>query len=275
MDNKFAVLTNTYHGFTLDEALSGIAAAGFQYVELAAVRGWTEHVSSDMSDAQIEEVKQKLSSLGLTAIGMSGHCNLMEEERLDDFRKNIVLASKLGCQYIISSTGEAHFGKGESFSDDVLAKHLKSLVPELEKHHMIMVLEVHGEYGTGESLYKVTRMVDSPYVAINYDTANVVFYGGKYPEEEIKCCVDDVKYVHLKDKAGEMKEWNFPGVGSGNLKLKEFMEYMDSKDYTGPYSIEIEYTEDFCMRDKKPEDLAVANKAVKDSYDYLKSIGRI
>ena len=28
MDNKIAVLTNTYHGFTLDEALNGIAAAG-------------------------------------------------------------------------------------------------------------------------------------------------------------------------------------------------------------------------------------------------------
>jgi len=53
MNNKIAVLTNTYHGFTLDEALNGIAAAGFQYVELAAVRGWTEHVSSDMTEEQL------------------------------------------------------------------------------------------------------------------------------------------------------------------------------------------------------------------------------
>lgn len=275
MNNKVAVLTNTYHGFTLDEALNGIAAAGFKYVELAAVRGWTEHVSSDMTDEQIEEVMQKLDRLGLSVIGMSGHCNLMEEERLEDFKKNIELAAKLGCEYIISSTGEAHFGEGETFSDEVLAKHLKSLVPTLEHYGLTAVLEVHGEYGTGESLYQVTKKVGSPYVAVNYDTANVAFYGGKYPEEEIKTCVDGVKYVHLKDKAGELKEWNFPAVGSGDLKLKEFMEYMDSKNYDGPYSIEIEYTQDFCMRDKEPNDLAVANQAVQDSYNYLKSINRI
>ena len=59
------------------------------------------------------------------------------------------------------------------------------------------------------------------------------------------------------------------------VQQEMFMEYMDSNGYMGPYSIEIEYTEDFCMRDKKPEDLDVANQAVQDSYDYLKSIGRI
>ncbi|MEG2520582.1 MAG: sugar phosphate isomerase/epimerase, partial [Christensenellaceae bacterium] len=201
--------------------------------------------------------------------------NLMEEERLEDFERNIELASYFGCKYIITSTGEAHFGKGEVFADDVLVKNIKRILPKLEEHKITMVLEVHGQYGTGESLYHITKAVDSPYVAVNYDTANVVFYGGKYPEQEIKSCVQGVKYVHLKDKDGDMKDWNFPAVGSGKLKLAEFMEYMDSVSYSGPYSIEIEYIEDFCMRDKVAGDLKVANQAMKDSYCYLKSIHRI
>ncbi len=275
MKNKIAVHTNSYHGFTLDEALAGIAAAGFKYVELTAVRGWTEHVISDMTDEQIEDVKKKLKHYGLEAISLSGHCNLMDETRLADFEKNIELADKFGCAYIVTSTGEAHFGENESFADDVLVENIKRVVPKLKLHGITMVLEVHGEYGTGESLYNIVKAVGSEYVGVNYDTANVVYYGKKYPEQEITTCAEGVKYVHLKDKAGEPGEWNFPAVGSGELKLKEFMEYMDGAGYTGPYCIEIEYTEEFTMREKQSGDIEVANKAMVDSYKYLKSIGRI
>ena len=44
------------------------------------------------------------------------------------------------------------------------------------------------------------------------------------------------------------------------------MEYMDENGYIGSYSIEIEYTPDFCMRDKdQPGDIDVANQQVKES----------
>jgi sugar phosphate isomerase/epimerase len=185
------------------------------------------------------------------------------------------LANELGCKYIVSSTGEAHFGKDEVFTDDMLAKNLKALEPDLKQYGLELVLEVHGEYGTGESLMNVVKKTGSDRVWVNYDTGNVVFYGGKMPEEEIKTCVDYVKYVHLKDKIGPGKEWNFPAIGNGELKLLQFMDYLDAHNYTGPYSIEIEYTESFTMNPKKEGDLTVANQAVKDAYDYLKAHSKI
>ena len=48
MKDIIAVSTNTYHGFSVDQALEGIAAAGFKFVELTAVRGWTEHIMPDL-----------------------------------------------------------------------------------------------------------------------------------------------------------------------------------------------------------------------------------
>ena len=51
MQNILAGHTNSYHTYTLDEALEGIAKAGFKYVELSAVRGWTEHVPLRRHDA--------------------------------------------------------------------------------------------------------------------------------------------------------------------------------------------------------------------------------
>lgn len=276
MKNIFAGHANSYHGFDFEQTLDGISKAGFKYIELAAVLNWTEHVMAFMSDEVLAEKRKLMEKYGISAIGLSGHCNLMEEQRLADFEQNIELASKMGCQYIITSTGEAHFGKDEAFADDVLANNIKRLLPTLEKFNQKLVLELHGIYSTGEAMSRVVRKVDSPLVGINYDTANVLFYGDKLPTDDIKCCVDLVQYVHLKDKVGGKGVWNFPGTGNGELPLKEFMEYMDDHNFTGPYSIEIEFTEDFCMRDKdQPGDIDIANKEMADSYRYLKSLGRV
>lgn len=276
MKNVIAVHSNSYHGFTLDEALEGIAAAGFKYVELSAVKNWTEHVMPDMSDEQLDEVKEKLDNLGLTAVGLSAHANIMDDDRLNDFIESIDLAKKLDCEYIVTSAGEAHFGKDECVADDSLIGNIKKLLPKLEQTGVKMVLETHGEYGTGEALYEITQALDSPLVKICFDTANVLLYGDNLPLDDAKTCVDDIRYVHLKDKIGINKDWNFPGTGNGELDLKGFMEYLDENGYTGPYSIEIEYTPDFCMRDKdQPGDIDVANQQVKESYAYLKSIGRL
>lgn len=275
MKNKIAVNTNSYHGFSVEEALKGIAAAGFEFVELAAVRGWTEHIMPDMPKEKREKVKELLHALNLKAVGLSGHCNLMDENRLNDFIENIKLAHDFGCEYIVSSVGEAHFGENESFTDEDLIANLKKLVPLLEELNIKLVIEIHGEYGTGMKLHHLCENVDSDYVGINYDTANCLFYGNVLPNEEILLCSDRVKYVHLKDHLGDAQIWNFPAVGSGDLKLKEFMNYMDQINYEGVYSVEIEYTQEFTMRNKLPKDLETANQAAKDSYTYLQSLGRI
>ena len=276
MNNIFAGHANSYHGFDFEQTLDGISKAGFKYIELAAVLNWTEHVMSYMSDEELAEKKALMEKYGITPIGMSGHCNLMDADRLEDFKKNIELSAKMGCKYIVTSTGEAHFGKGETIADDVLVENITSLLPTLEKFNQTLVLELHGLYSTGEAMSRVVRRVNSPLVGINYDTANCVHYSGVLPTEDIKCCVDLVKYVHLKDKVGGKGVWNFPGTGNGELPLKEFMEYMDANGFEGPYSIEIEFTEDFCMRDKdQPGDIDKANKEMADSYKYLKSLGRV
>ena len=55
----------------MDEALEGIARAGFRYVELTAVRGWTEHIMPDQDEAQLAHVEDKLRELGLDSASRS------------------------------------------------------------------------------------------------------------------------------------------------------------------------------------------------------------
>jgi len=272
MENKVVISLNSFHGFSTDQALEGAAAAGFQFIEPCAVEHWTEDVLPDMDKAEFERIKQKMAALHLTPIALSGHTNLLDEERLNDFKKKIRLAAELGCKYIITSSGEAHFGKDEQMADDALASTIKGLLPDLQQAGLILGLEVHGDiYCTGTALRPVIEKVGSDSVGICYDTGNTMFYGGKKCTEDIQTCYDIVKYVHLKDAVGGLKEWNFPATGKGNLNLGAFMDYLEGKGYVGPYSVEIEYTADFTMNPKKPGDIDIANQAAKDSFAFFKA----
>ena len=270
MKNRISLSLNSYHGFDTDLALEGAASAGFQFIEPCAVEGWTENILPDMDKVELDRIKKKMTALNLTPIGLSGHCNLLDEKRLNDFRKKIYLAAEFGCKFIISSAGEAHFGKDEKFSDDALAENIKSLLPDLKKTGLILGLELHGDvYNTGSSLRPVIEKIASDLVGVCYDTGNAMYYGGKKCAEEIQTCANIVKYVHLKDAAGGLKEWNFPAAGKGNLNLEVFIDYLERYGYTGPYSVEIEYTADFTMNPKKAGDIEIANSAAKDSFSFV------
>lgn len=267
MERIIGVNSNCYHGYSLEEALHGIHNAGFRYVELTATKGWTEHVFPDQSFAQLCQARQTMEKLDLAAFAMSGHVNLMDTERLRDFILNIQLAHFFGCSYIVSSIGEAHLEDRETTGNEALAANIRSLVPKLEKYGLTMVLELHGQHSTGAVMERIVTLVGSERVKINYDTANAIFYGGVDPAADIDTCMRDVAYMHLKDKAGAQREWNFPALGQGTVDFPRLFKRLEAAGNRCPFSIEIEFTE------KGPKDLAEVNRAVQDSADYLRSQG--
>src|SRR5690554_2528935 len=108
MKRIIAVNSNCYHGYSIEEAIDGIREAGFHYIELTANKGWTEHVFPTMSFNYLNSVKDRLKDAGIVPFAMSGHTNLMDTERIPDFVANMRLAAFFGCDYIVSSIGEAH-----------------------------------------------------------------------------------------------------------------------------------------------------------------------
>lgn len=269
MKRIIAVNSNTYHGFSLEEAIKGIQEAGFNYIELTATKGWTEHVFPTMSLRELYEIEDQLIEAGITPISLSGHTNLMDNNRLDDFIANIRLAHFFGCEFIISSIGEAHLEDKAEASDQKVAANIKNLIPYLEDYNLILGLENHGNHGTGKRLKDIVDLIDSERVVVNYDTANAIFYGEADLdlEADLKTAVDKIGHVHLKDKAGAQAEWNFPALGKGKIDFEALFEILKENDNNSPFSIEIEFEED------GPSDLEEVNQAVKDSYDFLKEAG--
>lgn len=262
-----AVNSNTYHGFSLNEAIKGIKRAGFDYIELTATKGWTEHVFPTMTFRELYQIKDRLHEVDLTPISLSGHTNLMDSKRIDDFIANIRLADFFDCRYIISSIGEAHLEDKAEVSDQEAAENIRELIPYLEEYNLILGLENHGKHATGKDLKQLVDMVDSDRVMINYDTANAVFYGAIDLAVDLESSVSRIGHIHLKDKAGAQDEWNFPAIGKGEINFKELFKILEENNNDAPFSIEIEFTED------GPSGLKEVNQAVQDSYDYLKRLG--
>ena len=267
MDRIIAVNSNCYHGYSIEEAIAGIKAAGFKYIELTATKGWTEHVFPNQSFERLLEVKDLLDEAGLIPFAMSGHTNLMDTERIPDFVKNIRLAHFFGAKYIVSSIGEAHLKDNAVASNEVVAQHIKGFLPYLEKYDMILVLEVHGDHGTGVILKEIADLVGSDRVLVNYDTANAIFYGDVDVVQDVAACMDKLGYIHLKEKAAGRKEWDFPALGKGYVPFPEVFKLLEDAGNDSPFSIEIEFTA------AGPKDLDEINQAVLDSAAYLKAQG--
>ena len=75
--------------------------------------------------------------------------------------------------------------------------------------------------------------------------------------------MEDVAYMHLKDKAGADDAWDFPAVGKGKVDFPAIFRQLEEAKNDCPFSIEIEFTA------AGPKDLDEVNKAVADSAEYL------
>ena len=165
----------------------------------------------------------------MVPFSMSGHCSLMDRSRMKDFIANIRRAAFFNCQYIVSSIGEAHLADGASASNETVAEHIRTFLPFLEEYGLELVLEVHGEHGSGGILKEIVSLVDSPRVKINYDTANAIFYGDVDVVKDLAGCLDQVDVYKRQELGGQLSGEH--GIGNGRL---EFLE-----EFVGPRMIQL------------------------------------
>ena len=267
MPDRLAASTNSYHSYSLEEALAGIAGAGFRSVELTSVPGWTEHVRRDADDAEIQHVKDELAKNGLTAISLSGHSDLTSDDGVAQFRKSLNLARKLGITYVTTSTG-GHDASSAGALDEQREAFLARIGPladEAAADGITICLETHGGLlATGAISADLVRRIGKSNVGINYDPGNVIFYGNTRPEGDIGSAANLVKHMHAKDQIGGAGVWNFPAVGAGEVDFKPIFAELAKVGFNGPCSVEVEF-----QGEPWPA-LAEVNRVMADSYRFVR-----
>ena len=124
-----------------------------------------------------------------------------------------------------------------------VTSHLRRLGDTAVAAGIILAVETHkGPTQNAEAMLDLMSDVDHPGVRLNFDTGNIAYYNqGFDPCEELEKVKHLVQSVHLKDNRGGFEDWYFPALGDGgSVDFVRVREILDSIDFKGPYTIEIE-----------------------------------
>ena len=254
--------TNGYKTAGLERALRGISEAGFKAVEIAAIPNHCEHISANgFTPAEIDNALKLLDRYGLKAVSLSGHMDLTGENAPALMNNRLNLARELGVRYVNTGTGEAENEDQRKLFFANIAK----IAEAAQKEGIYVALETHGGLtGSAKECLATLERVCNPYIQINYDTANVIYYRGVKPEDDIELVTGQIAHVHLKDILGGKGTYNFPPIGDGNIDFKKVFASLCRNGYKGPMNLEIEL-----QQGATPEE---EDAALIKSYAYLHGI---
>jgi sugar phosphate isomerase/epimerase len=262
MTTPLAGHTNSYHTYTLDDSLAGIAEAGYKGVELSAVPGWTEHVVLDDDPA---ELRAKLAHYGLTPVSLSGHSDLTTKDGLAHGIKAVRWAADYGIPIVNTAIG-GHWSEDED--ESAFKGNIDELADVAEEAGVVVALEIHGDImASGAKTKPLIEAIGRESIRVNYDTANCEFYGAVTAVEDIPTIAPYLAHVHLKDKIGGPREWDFPGPGEGHVDFAGVLKALADAGYSGPCSVEIEF------KGEPWPPLEEVNRAMTSSYRHLSSLG--
>jgi sugar phosphate isomerase/epimerase len=167
-----------------------------------------------------------------------------------------IMNTAIGGHYSEDENEEAFMGNIHELADYAAARDIR------------LGIEIHGEITrSGAAAIPVLERIGRDNVLINYDTANVEFYGGVKAVDDLPAALPKLVHLHLKDKRGEGRVWNFPGPGEGDIDFVRVLDILDRGGFTGPMSVEIEFT------GEPWPPLAEVNRAMKAAHDKLVSLG--
>jgi L-ribulose-5-phosphate 3-epimerase len=236
MASPLAGHTNTYHTYGFDEALAGIAEAGYTHVELSAVPGWTEHVDLDADPA---DVRHRLDEHGLEPVSLSAHSDLTTAGGLEHGIKGVRWAADFGIPIVNTAVG-GHQSADEN--EAAFLANVDELASAAEDAGVVVALEIHGDImASSDVTLPLLERIGRDSIKVNYDTANVEFYSGERAVDDLPKITPHLAHVHLKDTTGGKGNWNFPALGSGTVDFARVLQILRDAGYTGPLSVELEF----------------------------------
>jgi sugar phosphate isomerase/epimerase len=209
-----ACMTLPYSQFPLERALSGLKAAGYQYV------AWgTSHREADgkpapvmAADAPPEKAKElgkRCRDLGLEPLMMFSGIYPEAKNGLEVLRQRLLQAAAAGIPQVLT------FGHTKGGNRQLWVERFKALAPIAKDNNVLLVVKQHGgETGTGAACAEITREVNHPNVKVNYDAGNVMDYLNVDPIPDIQKCADEVRSFCIKDHRNFPKDQDCgPGLG--------------------------------------------------------------
>jgi sugar phosphate isomerase/epimerase len=209
-----ACMTLPYAQFPLERSLSGIKAAGYQYVAWGTTHKESDGktipvLAPDAPPEQARELGKRCRGLGLEPVMMFSTIYPEANGALEVLTSRIRQAAAAGIGQVLT------FGHTRGGNRKLWVERFRKLGPIARDHNVLLVVKQHGgETGTGAACAEITREVADDGIKVNYDAGNVMDYLDVDPIPDIKKCADEVRSFCIKDHRNFPKDQDCgPGLG--------------------------------------------------------------
>jgi sugar phosphate isomerase/epimerase len=189
------------------------SALGYSFIEPMVHTGWEllseVHYFHSFS---MEEDPLLMSEIGdrhgVRVSSLSAHSPLMKPEAaVPRLTRACVLASLVGCDILNTDEMIKPAWMDDAFAHETMRYTLTKAAQVAARHRKYICIEPHGIYTkSSEGLLKIVRLVDSPWIKVNWDTGNSYLADVEDPYEALEKVRDRVYHIHAKDISMEHSE---------------------------------------------------------------------
>lgn len=227
--------TVVFGAVDLSAALNHIAWAGYEYVELAAIKGMCEHVLADGGTEHVRSVRQLLADHGLKATAMEAAT--VDRVRLDQL---FALATDLGVPIV--NVGSGGTTDDEASTTEAI-QHIGELARLAGKHGIRLAVKPH----VGQAIFnaatalRLMEEVREPALGLNFDPSHL-FRANEEPQEVARQWGERIITSHFRDCASRETRVGSPETqipGRGIVDIPATLAALQQIGYSGPLNLEV------------------------------------
>lgn len=232
---KLGVNSVLFQGHDLATAMQHIAWAGYDGLELSAIKGMCEHLDLANWKAQAAQIREQAAANNLALLSM-------EVASLDEERLMQAFEAGQGIGVPVVNIGPG--GKSDVEEDFVRQTDLIARMAEkAAAFGVTLCCKAHvggAIYNTPTTLRAMQR-VAAPAFGIDMDPSHI-YRAGEDPAKALPAVLRRVKHIHIRDCKGRGPSPGEPrdqACGRGDVDLRGYFAAMVDGGYEGPVCLEV------------------------------------
>ncbi len=232
---KLGVNSVLFGGYDFFTAAKYTAMAGYDGIEVSAIKGMCEHLELDRWREQAGDIKKAACDNGLELLSM-------EEAALDEERliKAFEAAAEIGIPIVnIGPGGKADVEEDFERQTDLMEK----MAEKAAEFGVTLCCKAHVGacvYNTQTTL-RVMEKIANPAFGIDMDPSHI-YRAGEEPAEALKQVLHRTRHIHIRDCKGRGPSPGVPqdqACGRGDIDLMAYCRVMVEGGYDGPVCLEV------------------------------------
>jgi sugar phosphate isomerase/epimerase len=258
MDVQLGAMNRTWSQFSFDDALTGIAGAGFKYFGFLAQQR-KMLVSAASTPEEVDEAVARVRAHGLEPrfVPSSISMEQSDEEAVAQVHRLVDNARRAGVPVLLE------MGQSKPEHYDRYFGVMRRAAPYAESQGITIALKPHGGLSTtGEDCLRAVQTVDHPAYRLCFDPGNLLYYAGQRPEAELPALAPYVVAMCVKDETGGSGPQRSVNVtpGDGDVDFPAVFRILNDHGFAGKPAI----VETFAG-----SSLEEVNREAQRGYNYL------